>query len=131
MKQPDRSDLACLLAAVETLLRDKVTTATHGEARFAALMAASAIGMARRGVVLDPAVRNTAADVAALAPQPSPFPSGTVALTHLLREGFMDGQEEVFRRLFVDAITRTAITRPQVLSDSERRLADLDDGAVS
>jgi hypothetical protein len=49
-----------------------------------------------------------------------------MALTHLMREGLLDGQDELYRRLMVDAVTRTAVTRPQLVSDRERRLAGLE-----
>jgi Domain of unknown function (DUF6285) len=118
--------LAGFLAAAETLLRDKVIAASTGEARFAGLMVASALGMAQREIALGRELESAKHDVDELAPQPSPFPDPAMALTHLMREGLLDGQDELYRRLMVDAITRTAVTRPPVVSERERRLAGLE-----
>jgi Domain of unknown function (DUF6285) len=118
--------LAGFLAAAEALLRDNVVATTTGDVRFAGLMVASAIGMAKREIELDAECAASALGLAALAPQPSPFPSNTMALVHLLRAGMMDGEDEVFRRLYADAITRTAVTRPALVSEPEMRLAGLD-----
>jgi Domain of unknown function (DUF6285) len=118
--------LAGFLAAAEALLRDKVIAASTGEARFAGLMVASALGMAQREIALGRELASARHDVDELAPQPSPFPDPAMALTHLIREGLLDGQDELYRRLMVDAVTRTAVTRPVVVSDRERRLAGLE-----
>jgi Domain of unknown function (DUF6285) len=126
MSLSEHNPLSTLLAAVETLLRDRVIPAGTGDSRFAALMAASAIGMARRETELAGPLASAAADVAALAPQPSPFPTDAMALTHLIREGHMDGQDDAFRRLLTDAVIRTAVTRPRAVRDAERRLAGLE-----
>lgn len=120
-------ELADLLAAVEVLLRDKVASTSAGEARFATLMATSAIGMAKRALTLAPLLSSASAAVAALAPQPSPFPDPTQALTHLIREGLMDGDDALFQCLMVDAITRTAVTRPGILTKAEKHRARLED----
>ncbi len=120
------SALPELIAAAERLLRDKVLAATEGEARFAGLMVASALGMAQRELDLADYHAATQRDVAALVPQPSPFPSDAEALVQLIRMGMLDGAEDAFRRLQADAIVRTAITRPAVVSDTERRLAGLE-----
>ncbi len=117
--------LADFLAAAETLLRNKVIVASQGDARFAGLMVASALGMARREIALGKQLESANLDLLELAPQPSPFPDMAAALTQLIRGGLMDGQDELFRRLQVDAITRTAVTRPQVVSEHELRLAGL------
>ena len=122
----DRPDaLATLLTSVEAVLRDKVIPASAGEARFAGLMAASAIGMAARAISLDPTLDKATADLAELAPQPSPFPDPLIALTHLIREGLMDGQDELHRRLLRLAVTRTAVTRPKMLTSGEMAMAGL------
>ncbi len=118
--------LAGFLAAAEALLRNKVIVATTGDARFAGLMVASALGMAQREIALGQELASARHDVDELAPQPSPFPDPAMALTHLMREGLLDGQDEFYRRLIVDAITRTAVTRPLVVSERERRLAGLE-----
>jgi hypothetical protein len=122
----DRSDtLPALLASVEAMLREKVNPAATGEARFAGLMAASAIGMAAREISLGHAIDKATADVAELVPQPSPFPDPLIALTHLIREGLMDGQDELHRRLLRLAVTRTAVTRPKMLTAKEKAMAGL------
>ena len=118
--------LAGFLAAAETLLRDKALAGTPGDARFAGLMVASALGMAKRELELQTQCAAAARGVAALAPQPSPFETDAIALVHLIRAGLMDGEDEVFRRLYADAITRTAVTRPALLKEPELRLAGLD-----
>jgi hypothetical protein len=118
--------LASFLAAAETLLRDKVIAACAGDVRFAGLMVASALGMAQRELSLGRELAASKHDIDELAPQPSPFPDPATALVHLMREGLLDGQDELYRRLMVDAITRTAVTRPPLLSDRERRLAGLE-----
>jgi Domain of unknown function (DUF6285) len=118
--------IAGFLAATEALLRDKVIAASTGDSRFAGLMVASAIGMAKREIELEAECAASAESVSALAPQPSPFPNNTMALVHLLRAGMMDGEDEVFRRLYADAVTRTAVTRPAMVSEPEMRLAGLD-----
>jgi hypothetical protein len=122
----DTLQLAGLLAAAETLLRDKVIASSTGDTRFAGLMVASALGMAQRELALDRELGSARHDVAELAPQPSPFPDPAMALTHLMRAGLLDGQDELYRRLLVDAITRTAMTRPQVLREKEWLLAGLE-----
>ena len=119
--------LAMLLASAEAALRDKVIPASAGEARFAGLMAASAIGMAAREISLSRTLDKANADVAELAPQPSPFPDPLIALTHLIREGLMDGQEEAYLRLLRLAVTRTAVTRPKMLISGERAMAGLNE----
>lgn len=119
--------LAMLLASAEAALRDKVIPASAGEARFAGLMAASAIGMAAREISLSRTLDKANADVAELAPQPSPFPDPLIALTHLIREGLMDGQEEAYLRLLRLAVTRTAVTRPKMLTSGERAMAGLNE----
>jgi Domain of unknown function (DUF6285) len=118
--------LAGFLAAAETLLRDKVIAASSGDARFAGLMVASALGMAKRDIELEAECAASSYGVTALAPQPSPFPTETIALVYLLRAGMMDGEDEVFRRLYADAITRTTVTRPNLVTENEQRLAGLD-----
>ncbi len=118
--------LAGFLAAAETLLRDKVIAACTGDARFAGLMAASALGMAQRELSLGRELAASKHDVDELAPQPSPFPDPATALAHLMREGLLDGQDELYRRLMVDAVMRTAVTRPQVVSARELRLVGLE-----
>jgi hypothetical protein len=118
--------LADFLAAAEALLRDKVVAVGTGDVRFAGLMVASTIGMVKREIGLQWELADSASDVATLAPQPSPFPNDMMALVHLLRAGAMDGEDEVFRRLYADAITRTAVTRPTMVSEHELRLAGLD-----
>jgi hypothetical protein len=118
--------LADFLAAAETLLRDKVIANSSGDTRFAGLMVASALGMAQRQIALERELAAAKHDVDELAPQPSPFPDPAMALVHLMREGLLDGQDELFRRLMVDGITRTAVTRPSVVSERERRLAGLE-----
>jgi hypothetical protein len=118
--------LAGFLAAAEALLRDKVIAASTGDIRFAGLMAASALGMAQREIALERELTSAKHDLDELAPQPSPFPDPAMALTHLIREGMLDGQDELYRRLMVDAVTRTAVTRPLVVRDRERRLAGLE-----
>jgi Domain of unknown function (DUF6285) len=121
-----KDQLAGFLAAAEALLRDKVIAASTGEARFAGLMVASALGMAQREIGLEYPLLGARHDVEELAPQPSPFPEPAMALAHLIREGLMDGQDELFRRLLTDAVTRTAVTRPQLLQEREKRLAGLE-----
>ena len=119
--------LATLLASAEAALRDKVIPASAGEARFAGLMAASAIGMAAREISLSRTLDKANADMAELGPQPSPFPDPLIALTHLIREGLMDGQEEAYLRLLRLAVTRTAVTRPKLLTSGERAMAGLNE----
>ncbi len=121
----NQTALAEFLDAAEKLLRNKVVEASKDEARFTGLMVASALGMARREIALQGQLRSAHKDLAELAPQPSPFPDAYAALTQLIRAGLMDGQDELFRRLLVDAITRTSVTRPQVVSEHEQRLAGL------
>ena len=118
--------VAELLAAAETLLRDNVIAASTGDARFAGLMIASAIGMAKRDIEFSERCAATARDVTDLVPQPSPFPTDLMALVHLLRAGTLDADGDVFRRLYADAITRTAVTRPAILTDADLLLAGLD-----
>ncbi len=118
--------LAGFLAATETLLREKVIATSTGDARFAALMVASALGMAHREIALAAELATARHDVDELAPQPSPFPDPAMALTHLMREGLLDGQDELYRRLMVDAITRSCVTRPLVVSEKEKRSAGLE-----
>jgi Domain of unknown function (DUF6285) len=118
--------LAEFLAAAEALLRDKVIAASTGEARFAGLMVASALGMAQREIALKRELASAKHDVGELAPQPSPFPHPSMALTHLVRAGLLDGQDELYRRLMVGAITRTTVTRPLAVGVRERRLAGLE-----
>jgi hypothetical protein len=119
MNEP--GETVAFLAAIETMLRDKVLPSTAGEARFNGLMVASAMGMARRAVQLETQLANARYDVIGLAPKPSPFEDPSQAIVLLLREGLLDGQDDVYRRLSNDAITRTAVTRPQVLSELELR----------
>lgn len=114
------------LAAAETVLRDNVIAASTGDARFAGLMVASAMGMAKRDIELSEHCAATARDVTALVPQPSPFPTDLMALVHLLRVGMMDGDDDVFGRLYRDAVTRTAVTRPTILTHADLLLAGLD-----
>jgi Domain of unknown function (DUF6285) len=121
-----KDELGGLLAVAETLLREKVVAASTGEARFAGLMVASALGMAQREIRLEYSLLDARHDVESLAPQPSPFPDPAMALTHLIREGLMDGQDELYKRLLTDAVTRTAVTRPQMLKEREKRLAGLE-----
>ena len=119
-----RSDaLSAMLASVEAVMRDKVIPTAAGEARFAGLMAASAIGMAAREISLGRTLDKATADVAELAPQPSPFPDPLIALTHLIREGLLDGQDELHRRLMIQAVTQTAVTRPKMLTSGEKAMA--------
>jgi Domain of unknown function (DUF6285) len=121
-----KDQLAGFLAAAEALLREKVIAASAGDTRFAGLMVASALGMAQREIRLEYSLLDARHDVESLAPKPSPFPDPAMALTHLIREGLMDGQDEHYRRLLTDAVTRTAVTRPQVLKERERKLAGLE-----
>jgi hypothetical protein len=75
--------------------------------------------------VPEPGLAVATADVAELAPQPSPFPDPLIALTHLIREGLMDGQDELHRRLLRLAVTRTAVTKPKMLTSEEKAMAGL------
>jgi hypothetical protein len=123
----ETSDLAGLLAVVESVLRTKVIAQCEGDVRFAGLMAASAMGMAQRALELSGQSLNAARDVAELVPKPNPFASDGEALTHLIRAGALDGAEDAYRRLLADAAVRTAVTRPAILSASEQRLAGLEE----
>jgi Domain of unknown function (DUF6285) len=122
----DRIRLAGFLAAAETLLRDKAMVGSTGDARFAGLMVASALSMAQREIALAPSLAAARRELAEFAPQPSPFADPETTLVHLLREGLLDGQDELFARLLRDAVIRTAVTRPQKLNDVERRMANLE-----
>ncbi len=100
--------LGPFLAEAERLLRDKVLTAAQGEARFAGLMVASAIGMASREIGLrdqlaaaEQAVSATAVDI---------------------RRGRRDGDPALHGQLMALAALRTAVTRPQALRPEEKGL---------
>ncbi len=123
----DQSDLAGLLAVAQTVLRDKVIAKTEGDTRFAGLMAASAMGMAQRALELSGNSADASRAVNALVPQPNPFASDAEALAHLIRSGALDGADDPYLRLLADAVVRTCITRPAVVTAGERRLAGLDE----
>jgi Domain of unknown function (DUF6285) len=123
----DNAEIANLLKAAEALLRDKVIANTQSDTRFAGLMVASAISMAERSLKLEHDRAAASRDVAALAPIPNPFASDGEALVHLIRGGLMDGADDAHHRLLVDAIIRTSVTRPALVTCNERRLAGLED----
>ena len=102
--------LGPFLAAAERLLREKALADAAGEARFAGLMVASALGMASREIALRE--RLTAAEAAV---------SASIAA---LREGRCDGDPALHRQLLALAALRTAVTRPQALGPEEKALVD-------
>jgi Domain of unknown function (DUF6285) len=123
----ETSEIAGLLKAAEELLRVQVVAHTQGETRFAGLMVASAISMAERSLKLENDREASTRDVAALVPVPNPFASDGEALVHLIRGGVMDGADDAHRRLLVDAIIRTSVARPALVTAVERRLAGLEE----
>ncbi len=100
--------LGPFLAEAERLLRDRVLTAAQGEARFAGLMVASAVGMASREIGLRD--RMAAAEQAVSADAAA------------IRGGACDGDPTLHRQLMTLAALRTAVTRPQVLRSEEKAL---------
>ena len=106
-------DLAAFLQAAERLLRDKVIAGAQGDVRFAGLMVASALGMAARELALEPRLLKAATGAAEM-------------LAPMIRAGLADGDEALHGRLLADAAVQTSVTRPQFVSDEERRLAGLD-----
>lgn len=107
-----RSDeIGPFLQAAEQLLRDKVVTAASGDARFAGLMIASALGMASRDIALRDRLDAAAREVTATAAQ--------------IRGGGIDADAELYRQLLLQAALRTAVTRPQALRPAEKALAGL------
>lgn len=101
-------EMGSFLAAAETLLRDKVLASAQGEARFAGLMVASALGMAHRELALRD--RLAAAEAAV---------SASVAE---IRVGRLDGDAALHGELIALAALRTAVTRPQALRPAEKAL---------
>jgi hypothetical protein len=116
---------AAFLEAADAVLRDKVLPALHGDARFAALMVASALGQAAREHRLERRLASTDQAVGALAPGPNPFSDPKLAVVVLIRRGLLDADPETHLTLLEDALTRTAVTRPQALSAAERERAGL------
>jgi hypothetical protein len=104
--------LGPFLAEAERLLRDKALAGAAGEARFAGLMVASALGMASREISLreriEAAERAMSADAAAI------------------RAGRHDGDAALYQQLMALAALRTAVTRPQVLRPEEKSSVGLD-----
>ncbi len=103
--------LGPFLAEAERLLRDKVLADSKGEARFAGLMVASALGMASREIGLRD--RLAAAETAVSA--------GAMDI----RDGRRDGDPALHGQLMALATLRTAVTRPQALRPEEKALAGL------
>jgi hypothetical protein len=99
---------AALLEAAEGLLRREVIPALSGDARFAALMAAAAVGMAAREIARGGLGAPDAAET-----------------VEAIRAGRHDGDAAFHGRLLADAARRTAATRPAMLTAGERRLAGL------
>jgi len=112
---------ADLLDAVGIALRDTVVPALSGEARYGALMAASAVAMVAREL-RSGAARGAAQEAAAAVLGP-----GCVAS---MRAGRHDADRAVHEALWRLAAAATALTRPAVLEEEERRLigADVSDG---
>ena len=123
----DNVEIANFLKAAEKLLRENVIANSQHEIRFASLMVASAISMAERSLKLEQDRAAATRDVAGLVPIPNPFASDGEALVHLIRGGVMDGADDAYRRLLVDAIIRTSVTKPSLVTSIERRLAGLED----
>ncbi len=98
--------LGPFLAAAERLLRDRVLAETTGEARFAGLMVASALGMASRELALRDRLAATGQAVSASA--------------SAIRGGQFDGDPALYGQLMALAALRTAVTRPQALRAEEK-----------
>ncbi len=103
-------ELGPFLAAAERLLRDKVIAGAEGEARFAGLMVASALGMASREIALRDPLSAAEAAVTASAGD--------------IRVGKFDGDAALHRQLVQQAALRTAVTRPQALRPEEKALIE-------
>ena len=104
-------EMGPFLQVAERLLRDKVLAAASGDARFAGLMVASALGMASREVALREQIDAAAEAVSASAAD--------------IRGGGFDGDADLHRQLVRQAALRTAVTRPQALQPEEKVLAGL------
>jgi Domain of unknown function (DUF6285) len=123
----DHSEIANLLKAAEKLLRDTVVAHSQSDTRFAGLMVASAISMVERSLRFEQDRAAATRDVDGLVPIPNPFASNCEALVHLIRGGVMDGADDAYRRLLVDAIIRTSVTKPSTVTALEQRLAGLEE----
>jgi hypothetical protein len=110
VKRPETGGADLLDIAEATLVTAVLPTLT-GEARFAALMVASAMRMvAREGRLPVP-------------DGPAPDPRALVAA---IRAGRHDTDRELHAALLNDAARRTFLSRPDTLSGEDRRAAGLD-----
>ncbi len=102
--------LGPFLAAAERLLREKALADASGEARFAGLMVASALGMASREIGLRERLAAAQATVSATSAD--------------IREGRFDRDPTLYGQLLALAALRTAVTRPQTLRPEEKAMVD-------
>jgi hypothetical protein len=114
------ADAAELTRAAVALLESDVTPELAGNLRFKTLMAVSALKMAERERQLAGAIQKAEDDIilasklTSLAEVKRALRSSDVALSHGLH-----------RALHTDAVLRTAVTRPAVLTDDEKKTACL------
>lgn len=99
---PETTGLDLLRTAEQTLMRE-LAPALSGEARFTALMVASAMRMVMRELMTAEAL---AATQRALYQDLSP-----AALAHAVRVGVHDSDQALFDALFAEARSRTAMSR--------------------
>lgn len=109
MSRRDRPSALDLIAESRRTLAEAVIPALQGEARLAALMAASALGMAEREL------RATSLDAALAGPSAVTGAPDEAALAALIRSGKADGSGALHAALVGAGRARLAVAKPQLL----------------
>ena len=110
-------DAADLLRAARETLAAEIVPALTGRQRYAALMAANALGMVERGLLQDERLRaadRALAEAAGLDGQSRAAVAG--GLRAAIRLGRHDGDQRLHRALHARAVEMVSITHPDVLS---------------
>lgn len=108
----DEPGAGSLLAQAQATLRERVLPGLTGEARLAALMVASALGMAEREIGLG---GDAGARLDALYGE-----GGAPALVAALRTGLHDGDADTYARLVEADRLRVGLSKPALLTDADR-----------
>lgn len=127
---PGDASISALLDSAQRLLGEEITPHLDQERRFLALMIGSAMRMAARQAEQSERLAQAEAALLDLTQetgdeQDEPPADPAWALIAAIRAGAADADQRVHGLLWTDAVIRTSVTKPSMLSRIERRLAGL------
>jgi hypothetical protein len=127
---PGDASISALLDSAQRLLGEEITPHLDQERRYLALMIGSAMRMAARQAEQSERLAQAQAALLDLTQETSdeqyePPVDPPRALIAAIRAGVTDAGQRVHSLLWTDAVVRTSVTKPSMLSRIERRLAGL------